>query len=97
MLDAGKLGFAKHCTPASGRVFVSGIRVVLPQEFVAKYVGSNSSNMFIPSFGVLVYFPTLVEVLWQDFLDLKQGKRPFLAYLLTRSFHFLLYSWSSVK
>ena len=58
---------------------------MLPQEFVAKYVGSNSlSNMFIPViFGVLVYFPTLVEVpMAKVFLDLGMGKGPLMAYLL---------------
>ena len=59
-------GFAKTIAPLLlAGVFVSGIvKVVLPQEFVTNYVGSNSlSNMFIPViFGVLVYFPTLVEV-----------------------------------
>jgi uncharacterized protein len=66
---------------------VSGIvKVVLPQEFVAQYVGSNSlSNIFIPViFGVLVYFPTLVEVpMAKVFLDLGMAKGPLLAYLLS--------------
>jgi len=81
-------GFAKTIAPLLlAGVFVSGIvRVVLPQEFVAKYVGSNSlSNMFIPViFGVLVYFPTLVEVpMAKTFLDLGMAKGPLLAYLLS--------------
>ena len=81
-------GFAKTIAPLLlAGVFVSGIvKVVLPQEFVAKYVGSNSlSNMFIPViFGVLVYFPTLVEVpMAKTFLDLGMARGPLLAYLLS--------------
>jgi uncharacterized membrane protein YraQ (UPF0718 family) len=81
-------GFAKTIAPLLlAGVFVSGIvRVILPQEFVSKYVGSNSlSNMFIPViFGVLVYFPTLVEVpMAKTFIDLGMAKGPLLAYLLS--------------
>jgi len=81
-------GFAKTIAPLLlAGVFVSGIvKVVLPQAFIAKYVGSNSlSNMFIPViFGVLVYFPTLVEVpMAKVFLDLGMAKGPLLAYLLS--------------
>lgn len=81
-------GFAKTIAPLLlAGVFVSGIvKVILPQEFVAKYVGSNSlSNMFIPViFGVLVYFPTLVEVpMAKAFIDLGMAKGPLLAYLLS--------------
>jgi uncharacterized membrane protein YraQ (UPF0718 family) len=81
-------GFAKTIAPLLlAGVFVSGIvKVILPQEFVSKYVGSNSlSNMFIPViFGVLVYFPTLVEVpMAKAFIDLGMAKGPLLAYLLS--------------
>lgn len=81
-------GFAKTIAPLLlAGVFVSGIiMVVLPQEFVVKYVGSNSlSNIFIPViFGVLVYFPTLVEVpMAKAFIDLGMAKGPLLAYLLS--------------
>jgi hypothetical protein len=81
-------GFAKTIAPLLlVGVFVSGIvKVVLPQEFVAKYVGSNSlSNIIIPViFGVLVYFPTLVEVpMAKTFIDLGMAKGPLLAYLLS--------------
>jgi hypothetical protein len=81
-------GFAKTIAPLLlAGVFVSGIvKVILPQEFVVKYVGSNSmSNMFIPViFGVLVYFPTLVEVpMAKAFLDLGMARGPLLAYLLS--------------
>ncbi|TAN46044.1 MAG: permease [Nitrospirae bacterium] len=80
-------GFAKTIAPLLlAGVFVSGIiKVLLPQEFVVKYVGSNSlSNMIIPViFGVLVYFPTLVEVpMAKVFIDLGMAKGPLLAYLL---------------
>jgi len=81
-------GFAKTIAPLLlAGVFVSGIvKEILPQEFVAKYVGSNSiSNIFIPViFGVLVYFPTLVEVpMAKVFIDLGMAKGPLLAYLLS--------------
>jgi len=81
-------GFAKTIAPLLlAGVFVSGIiKVVLPQEFVAKYMGSNSlSNIFIPViFGVLVYFPTLVEVpMAKVFLYMRMAKGPLLAYLLS--------------
>jgi uncharacterized membrane protein YraQ (UPF0718 family) len=81
-------GFAKTIAPLLlAGVFVSGIvKVILPQEFVSKYVGSNSlSNIFIPViFGVLVYFPTLVEVpMAKAFIDLGMAKGPLLAYLLS--------------
>jgi len=80
-------GFAKTIAPLLlAGVFVSGmVKVLLPQEFVTTYVGSNSlSALLIPVlFGVLVYFPTLVEVpMAKVFLDLGMGKGPLMAYLL---------------
>jgi uncharacterized membrane protein YraQ (UPF0718 family) len=80
-------GFAKTIAPLLlGGVFVSGmVKVLLPQEFVTTYVGSNSlTALLIPVlFGVLVYFPTLVEVpMAKVFLDLGMGKGPLMAYLL---------------
>jgi uncharacterized membrane protein YraQ (UPF0718 family) len=80
-------GFAKTIAPLLLiGVFVSGIvKVLLPQEFVTTYVGSNSlTALIIPVlFGVLVYFPTLVEVpMAKVFLDLGMGKGPLMAYLL---------------
>ncbi len=80
-------GFAKTIAPLLlGGVFVSGmVKVLLPQEFVTTYVGSNSlTALLIPVlFGVLVYFPTLVEVpMARVFLDLGMGKGPLMAYLL---------------
>jgi len=80
-------GFAKTIAPLLlAGVFVSGmVKVLLPQEFVTTYVGSNSlTALIIPVlFGVLVYFPTLVEVpMAKVFLDLGMGKGPLMAYLL---------------
>jgi uncharacterized membrane protein YraQ (UPF0718 family) len=80
-------GFAKTIAPLLlAGVFVSGmIKVLLPQEFVTDYVGSNTlSALLIPVvFGVLVYFPTLVEIpMARTFLDLGMGKGPLMAYLL---------------
>ena len=81
-------GFAKTIAPLLlAGVFVSGIvRVILPQEFVTKYVGTNSFvALILPViFGVLVYFPTLVEVpMAKVFIDLGMAKGPLLAYLLS--------------
>ncbi len=81
-------GFAKTIAPLLlVGVFVSGmIKVLLPQEFVTAYVGSNTfTALLIPViFGVLVYFPTLVEVpMARTFLDLGMGKGPLMAYLLS--------------
>ena len=80
-------GFAKTISPLLlVGVFVSGmVKVLLPQEFVTNYMGSNSlTALIIPVlFGVLVYFPTLVEVpMAKVFLDLGMGKGPLMAYLL---------------
>ena len=80
-------GFAKTIAPLLlVGVFVSGmVKVLLPQEFVTTYMGSNSlTALIIPVlFGVLVYFPTLVEVpMAKVFLDLGMGKGPLMAYLL---------------
>ncbi len=81
-------GFAKTIAPLLLiGVFVSGmIKVLLPQEFVTDYVGSNTfTALLIPViFGVLVYFPTLVEVpMARTFLDLGMGKGPLMAYMLS--------------
>lgn len=80
-------GFTKTISPLLLiGVFASGvIRVVLPQDYVLQFVGSNSlRSVFIPVvFGVLVYFPTLVEVpMARTFLDLGMAKGPLMAYLL---------------
>ena len=67
-------------------VFLSGIvRVLLPSGLVSAYVGGNDIfAMAIPvAFGVLVYFPTLVEVpMAKAFLALGMSKGALLAYLL---------------
>jgi len=80
-------GFAKTIAPLLlVGVFVSGmVKVLLPEEFVTTYMGSNSlTALLIPVlFGVLVYFPTLVEVpMAKVFIDLGMGKGPLMAYLL---------------
>ncbi len=67
-------------------VFLSGaIKVLIPQDFVASYVGNNSiTAILIPViFGIFVYFPTLVEVpMAKTFLELGMSKGALLAYLL---------------
>jgi uncharacterized membrane protein YraQ (UPF0718 family) len=80
-------GFTKTIAPLLlAGVFVSGmVKVLLPHEFVTTCVGANSlTALVIPvMFGVLVYFPTLVEVpMARVFLDLGMGKGPLMAYLL---------------
>ena len=82
------LGFAKTIAPLLlVGVFTSGvIRVLMPQGFVTDYVGDNSMRaVLIPViFGVLVYFPTLVEVpMAKTFIDLGMARGPLLAYLLS--------------
>ena len=67
-------------------VFAAGIiGALIPENLVAKYVGSNtlSANLLAVTFGVLMYFPTLVEVpVARMFLDLGMARGPLLAYLL---------------
>ena len=67
-------------------VFCAGIlKVVIPKELITAYVGGNqvSSNLIAVLFGVVMYFPTLVEVpMAKTFLELGMGKGPLLAYLL---------------
>jgi uncharacterized membrane protein YraQ (UPF0718 family) len=67
-------------------VFVAGmLRVVIPADFVGKYFGSSTIEATLAAvlFGVVMYFPTLVEVpMARMFLDLGMGKGPLLAYLL---------------
>ncbi len=68
-------------------VFVAGILTVLiPSELISTYVGDNSlrSNVITTIFGLLMYFPTLVEVpVARMFLDLGMARGPLLAYLLS--------------
>lgn len=67
-------------------VFISGIfKYILPQEIVAKHLGSNTLlAVIIPViFGIFVYFPTLVEVpIAKMFLSMGMAQGPLLAYLL---------------
>jgi uncharacterized membrane protein YraQ (UPF0718 family) len=67
-------------------VFVAGmLRVVIPAEFVGKYFGGTtlSATLGAVLFGVVAYFPTLVEVpMARLFLDLGVGMGPLVAYLL---------------
>jgi len=67
-------------------VFVAGmLRVVIPADFVGRYFGSSTVGATLAAvmFGVVMYFPTLVEVpMARMFLDLGMGKGVLLAYLL---------------
>jgi len=67
-------------------VFVAGmLRVVIPADFVDRYFGSSTVGATLAAvlFGVVMYFPTLVEVpMARMFLDLGMGKGVLLAYLL---------------
>lgn len=67
-------------------VFVAGmLRVVIPAEFVSQHFGSTTVGATLAAvlFGVVAYFPTLVEVpMARLFLDVGVGRGPLLAYLL---------------
>ncbi len=67
-------------------VFIAGmVRVILPQELVQSLAGENTlpANFIAVLFGVVLYFPTLVEVpIARMFLDLGMHRGPLLAYLL---------------
>ena len=67
-------------------IFVAGmLRVVIPADFVKQYFGSTSVTAALGAvlFGVVAYFPTLVEVpMARLFLDVGVGYGPLLAYLL---------------
>ena len=67
-------------------IFAAGmLRVVIPAEFVKQYFGSTSISATLGAvlFGVVAYFPTLVEVpMARLFLDVGVGKGPLIAYLL---------------
>lgn len=67
-------------------IFVAGmLRVVIPAEFVKQYFGGTSISATLGAvlFGVVAYFPTLVEVpMARLFLDVGVGKGPLIAYLL---------------
>lgn len=67
-------------------IFVAGmLRVVIPAEFVSRYFGTTTVGATLGAvlFGVVAYFPTLVEVpMARLFLDVGVGRGPLLAYLL---------------
>jgi uncharacterized membrane protein YraQ (UPF0718 family) len=67
-------------------IFISGVlTAALPENFLAKHLGSNSvsANLIAVLFGVFMYFPTLVEVpMAKMFLSLGMAKGPLLGYLL---------------
>lgn len=67
-------------------VFIAGaISAVMPEDLLRDYVGGNSisANFYAVLFGVVMYFPTLVEVpMAEMFLEHGMGNGPLLAYLL---------------
>jgi hypothetical protein len=67
-------------------VFVAGMfREITPEEWVKSLAGRNTiwANLIGVTFGVFMYFPTLVEVpIAAAFLDLGMHRGPLLAYLL---------------
>ena len=67
-------------------VFVAGMfREITPEEWVQQLAGRNTiwANLIGVTFGVFMYFPTLVEVpVAAAFLDLGMHRGPLLAYLL---------------
>jgi hypothetical protein len=69
-----------------GGVFIAGaLSALMPDDLLEKYVGGNSvsANLLAVLFGVVMYFPTLVEVpMAQLFLSHGMGNGPLLAYLL---------------
>jgi hypothetical protein len=68
-----------------GVFFAGVIKVIIPESWVRNLAGSNTigANLIGVLFGVLMYFPTLVEVpVAKMFLDLGMARGPLLAYLL---------------
>jgi hypothetical protein len=67
-------------------IFAAGVLTsLIPENNLVNYVGNNTipANLGATSFGVLMYFPTLVEVpMAKMFLGLGMAKGPLLAYLL---------------
>jgi uncharacterized membrane protein YraQ (UPF0718 family) len=67
-------------------IFIAGaLTSLIPQNFLANYVGSNTvpANLAAVLFGVIMYFPTLLEVPMANmFLSLGMAYGPLLAYLL---------------
>ncbi len=68
-----------------GVFFAGMIRAITPEEWVQQLAGRNTiwANLIGVTFGVFMYFPTLVEVpVAAAFLDLGMHRGPLLAYLL---------------
>jgi uncharacterized membrane protein YraQ (UPF0718 family) len=67
-------------------VFIAGmLKELIPPEFIQNLVGKNTvvANIVGVTFGVVAYFPTLMEVpIAQMFLDLGMARGVLLAYLL---------------
>ncbi|MCE7741570.1 MAG: hypothetical protein GOP50_03850 [Candidatus Heimdallarchaeota archaeon] len=67
-------------------VFLAGmLRQLIPPEFIQNLAGRNTvvANLVGVTFGVVAYFPTLMEVpIAQMFLDLGMSRGVLLAYLL---------------
>jgi uncharacterized membrane protein YraQ (UPF0718 family) len=67
-------------------VFLSGvIKPLIPQELVANIAGQNTitANLAAALFGLVAYFPTLVEVpVAKMFMDLGMHEGPLMSYLL---------------
>ena len=67
-------------------VFLSGvIKPIIPQELVANIAGQNTilANLAAALFGLVAYFPTLVEVpVAKMFMDLGMHEGPLMSYLL---------------
>jgi uncharacterized membrane protein YraQ (UPF0718 family) len=67
-------------------VFIAGmLKAIIPQSFVAKWVGGNSfsANFIASIFGAFMYFATLTEVpILKAFMELGMGNGPALALLL---------------
>ncbi len=67
-------------------IFAAGmLRVVIPADFVSQHFGGTTVGATLAAvlFGVVAYFPTLVEVpMARLFLDVGVGRGPLLAYLL---------------
>jgi len=79
--------FVKMITPwLLGGVFIAGmLKVLIPQEIVARFVGSNSfsANFIASVFGAFMYFATLTEVpIVKAFMQMGMHKGPVLALLL---------------
>ena len=81
------LTFTKQIFPLiiAGVLIVGVFRVIVPTNFLASYLGTNSvfSNSIAIIFGIFMYFPTLMEVpIAKLFLELGMAKGPLVAYLL---------------